>query len=60
MAYQNREFGEDPPIHNPDKYEEDGDMTNDIPVNVDPFLYDYTPRRTPSLGRSKGIGNINF
>ena len=53
MAYQNREFGEDPPIHNPDKYEEDGDMTNDIPVNVDPFLYDYTPRRTPSLPESR-------
>ena len=59
MAYQNREFGEDPPIHNPDKYE-DGDMKNDIPVNVDPFLYDYTPRRTPSLGRSKEIRNLQF
>ena len=44
MAYQNREFGEDPPFHNLDKYE-DGEVTNDVPVNVDPFLYDYTPRR---------------
>ena len=57
MAYQDREFGEDPPIHNPDKYE-DGDVTNDIPVNVDPFLHDYTPRRTPSLGQRSENYNL--
>ena len=48
MAHQNREFGENPQIYNRDKYEDrddgGGGETNDVPVNVDPFLYDYTPR----------------